>query len=129
MIGSASDVLRFFETIRRGGSPVLSKESAAAMMRNQTANLPAGAQGPAPGWGFGFGGSVLTDPSAAGSPQFRGTWQWGGTYGHSWFVDPERNLTVIALTDTALEGLAGQFPIEIRDAACRRLGVRRAAYA
>jgi CubicO group peptidase (beta-lactamase class C family) len=121
MIGVAPDLLRFFETIRRGGGQVLSNESTAQMMRNQNANLPGNAQGPAPGWGFGFGGSVLVDPSAAGSPQSRGTWQWGGVYGHSWFVDPERELTVIALTNTALEGLAGRFPIELRDAIYRAL--------
>lgn len=121
MIGSASDLLRFFETMRRGGRPVLSEESTAQMMRNQNANLSSNAQGPGPGWGFGFGGSVLVDPSAAGSPQSRGTWQWGGVYGHSWFVDPERKFTVIALTNTALEGLAGRFPIDLRDAIYRAL--------
>jgi CubicO group peptidase (beta-lactamase class C family) len=119
MIGSAHNLLRFFETIRRGGGHVLSKESTALMMRNQNANLSSNAQGPGPGWGFGFGGSVLVDPSAAGSPQSRGTWQWGGVYGHSWFVDPVRKITVIALTNTALEGLFGQFPIELRDAIYR----------
>ena len=90
-------------------------------MRNQTANLSANAQGPLPGWGFGFGGSVLVDPAAAGTPQSRGTWQWGGVYGHSWFVDPERKITVIALTNTALEGMIGRFPIELRDAVYRTL--------
>jgi hypothetical protein len=39
----------------------------------------------------------------------------------SWFVDPERAFTVIALTNTALEGLAGRFPIELRDAIYRVL--------
>ena len=42
-------------------------------------------------------------------------------YGHSWFVDPARRLTVIALTNTALEGLFGRFPIELRDAIYRGL--------
>jgi CubicO group peptidase (beta-lactamase class C family) len=121
MIGSATDLLRFFETIRRGGRPILSEESTASMMRNQNANLPTNAQGPMPGWGFGFGGSVLTDPSVAGSPQSPRTWQWGGVYGHSWFVDPARGLTVIALTNTALEGLSGRFPIDLRDAIYRAL--------
>ena len=119
MIGSAPDLLRFLETIRRGGRPVLSEESAAQMMRNQNANLASNAQGPGPGLGFGFGGSVLVDPSAAGSPQSRGTWQWAGVYGHPWFVDPERKITVIALTNTALEGMIGRFPIELRDAIYR----------
>jgi CubicO group peptidase (beta-lactamase class C family) len=121
MTGSAPDVMRFLETIRRGGRPILSAHSTAQMMRNQNAHLAADAQGPAPGMGFGFGGSVLTDPSAIGSPQSRGTWQWGGVYGHSWFVDPERKLTVVALTNTALEGMIGRFPIELRDAVYRAL--------
>ena len=74
-----------------------------------------------PGWGFGFGGAVLVDPSAASTPQSPGTWQWGGVYGHSWFVDPQRRLTVVALTNTALEGLYGRFPIDVRDAIYRAL--------
>jgi CubicO group peptidase (beta-lactamase class C family) len=121
MSGSAPDLLRFFEGIRRGGRPILSGASAAQMMRNQNASLPGNAQGPGPGWGFGFGGSVLVDPAAAATPQSRGTWQWGGVYGHTWFVDPERHLTVIALTNTALEGLMGRFPIELRDTVYRAL--------
>ena len=121
MIGSAPDLLRFFETIRRGGRPILSQQNTAQMMRNQTVDLSSAAEGPMPGWGFGFGGAVLADRTAAGSPQSRGTWQWGGVYGHSWFVDPERRLTVIALTNTALEGLFGRYPIELRDAIYRGL--------
>jgi glyoxylase-like metal-dependent hydrolase (beta-lactamase superfamily II) len=59
---------------------------------------------------------VLVDPVAAKSPQSAGTWQWGGAYGHSWFVDPKRKLTVVALTNTAIEGMSGAFPGELRDA-------------
>jgi CubicO group peptidase (beta-lactamase class C family)/FAD/FMN-containing dehydrogenase len=121
MVGRASDLLRFFETIRRGGRPILAEASTAQMMCNQNVNLPDDAQGPGPGWGFGFGGSVLADPAAARSPQSPGTWQWGGVYGHTWFVDRQRRLSVVALTNTAVEGLAGQFPIELRDAVYRSL--------
>ena len=121
MIGSARDLLRFFETIRRGGGNVLSSESTAQMMRNQTANLSSDPKGPLPGWGFGFGGSVLAHPAGAGTPQSRGTWQWGGVYGHSWFVDPARKITAVALTNTALEGMIGRFPIEVRDATYRSM--------
>ena len=116
MVGSAPEVLRFFEDLRSGGDPIVSDASAAQMRRNQNATLPGDAQGPMPGWGFGFGGAVLVDPSAASTPQSPGTWQWGGVYGHSWFVDPQRRLTVVALTNTALEGLYGRFPIDVRDA-------------
>jgi len=37
MIGSAPDVLRLLEAIRKGGAPVLAKSSAEAMFRNQAA--------------------------------------------------------------------------------------------
>ena len=77
-----------------------------------------------PGWGFGYGWAVLIDPAAAQSPQSPGTLQWGGAYGHSWFVDPVRRLSVVALTNTALEGMAGAFPASIRDAVYAGLATR-----
>jgi CubicO group peptidase (beta-lactamase class C family) len=44
----------------------------------------------------------------------------GRAYGHSWFVDPANELTVVALTNTAFEGMSGAFPREIRDAVYRQ---------
>jgi hypothetical protein len=41
-----------------------------------------------------------------GTPQSVGTWQWGCIYGHSWFVDPVRRLTVIVMANTAVEGMS-----------------------
>jgi CubicO group peptidase (beta-lactamase class C family) len=41
---------------------------------------------------------------------------WGGVWGHSWFVDPARRLVVVGMTNTAIEGMMGQFPIDVRDA-------------
>ena len=69
-----------------------------------------------PGNAFGFGGAVIVDPVAAQTPQSAGTWRWGGVYGHSWFVDPARKLTLVALTNTGLEGMWGQFTTDLRDA-------------
>ena len=66
-----------------------------------------------PGRGFGLGFTVLTDPLAAASPESVGTWRMGGTYGHSWFVDPAQELSVVAFTNTALEGMAGPFVTEL----------------
>lgn len=113
MAGTAGDVLRFLEAIRGGGAPILQRETVAVMMRDQF-GIRAQAQGP--GWGFGFGWGVLSDPGGTATPQSAGTIQWGGAYGHSWFVDPVRRLTVVALTNTAFAGMAGPFPIGIRDA-------------
>jgi CubicO group peptidase (beta-lactamase class C family) len=111
MVGTAPDVMRLLEAIRTGGKPIMSAATAASMMRNQIGSLA----GPGPGTGFGFGGAVVVDPVAAHTQSAK-TWQWGGVYGHSWFVDPERKLTVVALTNTALEGMWGKFTTDLRDA-------------
>ncbi len=69
-----------------------------------------------PGFGFGLGFSVLRDPAAAASPESPGTWRWGGAYGHSWFVDRARGLSVLAFTNTLYEGMSGRFVADLRDA-------------
>lgn len=113
MAGTASDVLRFLETIRLGGGSILTAETV-QMMATDHVGVHAETQGP--GWGFGYGSAVLVDPKATGTPQAAGTLQWGGAYGHSWFVDRSNRLTVIALTNTAFEGMSGAFPVDIRNA-------------
>ncbi len=56
------------------------------------------------------------DRVRAASPESNGTWRWGGAYGHSWFVDPARALSVVALTNTLYEGMSGRFVGDLRDA-------------
>ncbi len=113
MVGTAHDVLRFLEAIRAGGAPILKPETVALMTEDQV-GPQAETQGP--GWGFGYGWAVLVDPAVAVTPQSKGTFQWGGVYGHNWFVDPARALTVVALTNTAIEGMAGAFVTQAREA-------------
>ncbi len=114
MAGTAGDFWKFLEAFRTGGGAILSAESVQAMTRDQT-----GGRGPRPGVAFGYGLSVVTDPEAAQTPQSAGTFAWGGVYGHSWFVDAAKGLTVVALTNTAVEGVSGRFPVEVRDAVYR----------
>jgi CubicO group peptidase (beta-lactamase class C family) len=113
MVGTAHDVLRFLEAIRAGGAPILDRATVAGMTADHV-GPQAETQGP--GWGFGYGWAVLVDPAAAATPQSKGTFQWGGAYGHKWFVDPAQALTVVVLTNTAFEGMAGAFVAEVRDA-------------
>jgi len=120
MVGNAADMLAFIEAIRTGGAPIVSRETAAAMMTVQTGTLPIVNRGP--GWAFGFGGSILTDPAAAASPQSPGTFGWGGVWGHTWFVDPIKRLSVVSLTNTALEGMMGRYTRDLRDAIYADLG-------
>ena len=69
-----------------------------------------------PGTTFGYGFALVTDPAAAEVPMTAGTWRWGGVYGNSWFVDPARRLSVVGLTNTAFEGMNGQFVADLRAA-------------
>lgn len=114
MAGTADDYISFLETLRKGGSPLLKADSVKLLSDNQIGDIVVTAT--PPGWGFSLGFSVLKDPAAAASPQSAGTWQWGGVYGQSWFVDPKRKLTVVALTNTAYAGMIGAFPDGVRDA-------------
>ena len=61
MAGTASDVLKFLETLRAGG--LLQPQTRSAMFKVQA--LTRG-QAEGPGWEFGFGGAVLVDPDSGG---------------------------------------------------------------
>lgn len=111
MVGTAPDVLKLLEAIRKGGAPILSKASAAGMFANQIGDLTVTTHGP--GFGFSHMGAVLLDPAAAGSPMHKGTVSWGGVYGHSWHIDPGREVTMVGLTNTATEGMSGTFSAEL----------------
>lgn len=111
MVGRADELLDLLDTLRRGGGSLLPAAQVREMARDQIPALVA-----APGTGFGLGFSVLRDPRAAASPESPGTWRWGGVYGHNWFVDPARKLSVIALTNTLYEGMSGAFVNALRDA-------------
>ena len=107
MACTAPDFLSFIEAIRQGGGGVVAKDTATAMMTNQTGEHLIVTSGP--GVGFGFGGAVITDASVAASPLPNGAWMWGGVYGHTWFVDPARELSFVLMTNTSTEGMSGTF--------------------
>ncbi len=116
MVGTAPDFLKFLETIRQGGAPILKPETTKLLTENQIGDVPVPILGP--GYGFSLGWGILTDPgaTAAPTPQSKGTWSWGGVYGGSWFVDAAKATTVVTLTNTAIEGMAGLTTVAIRDA-------------
>lgn len=105
-VGTADDLLLFLEAIRNRGTPILKPEMVAQAIQNQVGDLPRDVAGQR----FGFLGAVWDDPAAANSPFSKGTVSWGGLYGHSWFIDVAKGLTVIALTNTAVEGCLGTYP-------------------
>ncbi len=118
MISTAEDYLRFAEMIRCGGAPILRPETAALFSQNAIGSAMAESL---PGHGFGLGVSILLDPPAASVAGNAGSWGWGGVYGTHFFVDPAAELSVICLTNTALTGMAGDFPAGLRHAIYRDL--------
>jgi CubicO group peptidase (beta-lactamase class C family) len=114
MVGTAFDYLRFLESLRTGGRPILRTATAQAMTRNAVGDLlvPLGSDG----WGFGLGVAVLKDPRPSRARQSAGTWLWGGVYGTNFFVDPAAALTVVMMTNTAVAGAGGPFPDAVRNA-------------
>ncbi|AZD69670.1 CubicO group peptidase, beta-lactamase class C family [Pseudomonas chlororaphis] len=113
LIGSAGEFLTLLETLRKGGAPLLPQALVDEMTSNQTADLELENW---PGRGFGLGFTVLKDPAAAQTAESAGSWRLGGAYGHSWFVDPAEQLTVVAFTNTAFEGMFGQFTVDLCNA-------------
>ncbi|MCP3059174.1 beta-lactamase family protein [Myxococcus sp. K38C18041901] len=113
MVGTAADYVKFLEALRKGGAPVLKKTTVDTLGAVQVGPE---SQTQGPGWGWGLISAVLTDAEQAQGEQAQGTWQWGGAYGHTWFVDPRSGVTVVTLTNTAFEGMSGAFPGAVRDA-------------
>jgi CubicO group peptidase (beta-lactamase class C family) len=116
MNGTSGQVIGFLDTIRAGGGPILSRETTQQMMSNQIGPLRV-IFDPTGNTAFGFGGSILLNPAASGSFLSPGSYQWGGVWGHSWFIDPTRKMTILNLTNTTLEGMAGQAARDIQKAA------------
>ena len=119
MVGEASDILKILEVVRKDGAGFVSEDVARLMT---TAHIGADLRAQGGGWGFGYMGAVLMDPSVMKTPQSVGTVEWGGVYGHTWFFDRAMGLTVVSLTNTTWEGVGGRFPQEIRDAVYAAFG-------
>ncbi len=110
-VGTADDLLRFFEAIRTRGGTVLNPDIVAQAIQNQIGDLPREPKDV--GQRFGYLGAVIVDPAAANRPQAPGSIRWGGIYGHDWFIDPQNGMTAIMMTNTSTEGCLGEHPKKI----------------
>ncbi|MET3601696.1 serine hydrolase domain-containing protein [Martelella mangrovi] len=108
MAGTAGDVIRLLEMIRKGGDGVLKPETVAAAIANQIGRLNV-----RPGVKFGFLGAVTEDAALDNSPLPDGTVSWGGVYGNRWCYDSASGTVAVAMTNTAPEGCDGAYPFEI----------------
>lgn len=111
MVGTAEEFHVFLEAMRTRAFSGPASRSIDAMLSDQIAGMTSPMLGD--GWGYGYGVAVLRDPAAAAVPMNPGTVRWGGAYGHSWWVDPIARLSVVLLTNTAFEGMAGQIRTDL----------------
>ncbi len=111
MVGTAQDVMRLLEVLRRDSETLLKPETAKAALSNQIGDIEG-----EPGYRFTYVGGLVVDPAAAGTALPQGAIQWGGVYGNTWFIDPAERLTVVSLTNNALEGCTGAYPEMLRAA-------------
>lgn len=110
MVGTADDFVRFLEAIRTGGAPLLNAATAAKL------GAPAIGAPDAGRTRLELGPDVVAArrSEAREHAAARRHMQWGGVYGHTWWVDPRAGLTVVILTNTAFEGMSGKLPDEIK---------------
>ncbi|MHA6299018.1 serine hydrolase domain-containing protein [Devosia sp. CAU 1758] len=109
MAGTPEDIARFLEAMRTGGGGAVKPETLALAFSNRIGNVHRDDAGQR----FGYLGAVLEDPQAANSASAAGTINWGGVYGHSWLVDPANALTIVSMSNTALEGCTGRYPKDL----------------
>ena len=117
MSGSARDYARFAQMLLNegelDGARVLRAETVRQMTANQIGALPVTLRGP--GWGFGLGVSMVTDPAAAKTAQPPGSYGWGGIYGTGFWVDPVNGVVGVVMTQTAIIG-SGPIANSVREA-------------
>ena len=98
MVGTAPDLLKLLEFIRLDGNPNLKLETMQTMQENQIGKFS-----PEAGHGFALGWGIITDPAAKKTPLSTGTMYWSGVYGHNWYIDPVQRMSIVIMTNTAMD--------------------------
>lgn len=110
LVSTLPDYYRFCQMFRQGGEldgiRIISPESIQRMQTNQLyhgedlAGYATGAfsENGAEGNGFGIGGSVVLDPSKTANSTSKGNFSWGGLANTYFWIDPEKDLIFIFMT-------------------------------
>jgi CubicO group peptidase (beta-lactamase class C family) len=97
LISTAGDYARFLTMLANGGAlgptRILSPTTVELMTRDHVGDLYGG-----PESGFGLGFEVFADPPRAGRFGAPGVYGWGGAYHTNYWVDPQRKLVAVIMT-------------------------------
>ena len=120
LVGTAGDYLRFCEMLLNGGeldgTRVLGEEWVEQMTTNRIGDFEVAF--PLHGDGFGYGVGVVSDELAAHDdrPESPGAYGWAGLYLTYFWVDPDRDLAAVVMTQTLPAGRAADLRERFRDA-------------
>ncbi|WP_245815189.1 serine hydrolase domain-containing protein [Shimia gijangensis] len=108
LISTIDDYMNFTEMLRQGGTfnaqRLLSTRIVDFMMQNHLPGDIASmgpqsfAEQPMEGMGFGLGGAIVLDPARVGTPGSVGDFSWGGMASTFFWVDREKDLSVVFFT-------------------------------
>lgn len=108
LVSTAVDYFRFCQMLLNGGQldgvRVLAPATVKLILSNHLPDsLTAEYKGPGfvtqprPGLGYGFGGSVVTDPGLADEPMGKGTYMWDGALGTWFWIDPTNDIVFVGM--------------------------------
>jgi CubicO group peptidase (beta-lactamase class C family) len=113
MLSTAADYARFLQMLLSGGTldahHYLSPKSITAMTSNQIGPAAGVVRGPVylpgPGFGFGLGFAVRTEPGVAPQLGSVGEYFWSGAGGTTFWVDPKEDLFVVFMMQSPAQRL------------------------
>lgn len=112
LCGTANDYVRLLNAILADDGRLLHPDLARRLLRDEISGIA----GPGPGMGWSLGAAVVREAGIANVAGPDDAWGWGGVYGSHYFADPVRKLAWVCLTNTALAGMEGGFPSDLRRA-------------
>ena len=108
LLSTIDDYFRVAQMVLNGGEANgkrLLKASTVQLMRTNVLadGVAVDTYGPAqPGLGFGLDFAIVMDPTAANTPEPRGSFYWGGAFGTWFWLDPVNDMVVIGMIQNVI---------------------------
>ena len=127
LFSTAADYFRFSQALLNEGAlegaRILKPETVRLMRRSVLApGVKVDLYGPSQsGMGFGLDFAVVQDPAAAGTPQGRDTFYWGGAFGTWFWIDPTNDIVFVGMIQNLNGSIPGAGSPPVRELSIRRL--------